>query len=65
VVRPGDADHHTLLLCHRPDRGGINHCAYEVARVDDTYGPNDYEETPPHAIFTLKTERDAMGSEHT
>ena len=27
--------------------------------------PDDYEETPPHAIFTLKTERDAMESEHT
>ena len=101
---PGDTDHHTLLLCHRPDRAGINHCAYEVARVDevivgandmiergwhearrlgrhtvgsnifrfihapcggrveyaadmdrvdDSYGPNDYEETPPHTIWTL------------
>jgi catechol 2,3-dioxygenase-like lactoylglutathione lyase family enzyme len=108
---PGDTDHHTLLLCHRPDRNGINHCAYEVARVDevivgandmidrgwpearrfgrhtvgsnffrfihapcggrvefaadmdrvdDSYGPNDYEETPPHTIFTLKTERGAQ-----
>jgi catechol 2,3-dioxygenase-like lactoylglutathione lyase family enzyme len=106
---PGDTDHHTLLLCHRPDRAGINHCAYEVAnvdevivgandmieagwhearrlgrhtigsnvfrfihapcggrvefaadmdRVDDSYGPNDYEETPPHTIWTLKTRRD-------
>ena len=106
---PGDSDHHTLLLCHRPDRNGINHCAYEVARVDevivgandmidrgwhearrfgrhtvgsnffrfihapcggrvefaadmdrvdDSYGPNDYEETPPHTIFTLDTERE-------
>ncbi|HUN37991.1 MAG TPA: VOC family protein [Trebonia sp.] len=105
---PGDSDHHTLLLCHRPDRNGINHCAFEVARVDevivgandmiergwhearrlgrhtigsnffrfihapcggrvelaadmdrvdDSYGPNDYEQTPPHTIFTLKTER--------
>jgi catechol 2,3-dioxygenase-like lactoylglutathione lyase family enzyme len=105
---PGDSDHHTLLLCHRPDRNGINHCAYEVARVDevivgandmidrgwhearrfgrhtvgsnffrfihapcggrvefaadmdrvdDSYGPNDYEETPPHTIFTLQAER--------
>jgi succinate-semialdehyde dehydrogenase/glutarate-semialdehyde dehydrogenase len=32
---PGDSDHHTLLLCHRPDKNGINHCAYEVARVDE------------------------------
>jgi catechol 2,3-dioxygenase-like lactoylglutathione lyase family enzyme len=105
---PGDTDHHTLLLCHRPDRAGINHCAFEVAnvdevivgandmidkgwhearrlgrhtvgsnifrfvhapcggrmefaadmdRVDDSYGPNDYEQTPPHTIWTLKTER--------
>lgn len=106
---PGDTDHHTLLLCHRPDRASTNHCAFEVAnvdevivgandmidkgwhearrlgrhtvgsnifrfihnpaggrvefaadmdRVDDSYGPNDYEETPPHTIWTLKTERD-------
>jgi len=106
---PGDTDHHTMLLCHRPDRAGINHCAYEVAgvdevivgandmiergwhearrlgrhtvgsnifrfihapcggrvefaadmdRVDDSYGPNDYEETPPHTIWTLRLERD-------
>jgi catechol 2,3-dioxygenase-like lactoylglutathione lyase family enzyme len=113
---PGDTDHHTLLLCHRPDRNGINHCAYEVARVDevivgandmidrgwhearrlgrhtvgsnffrfihapcggrvelasdmdrvdDSYGPNDYEETPPHTIFTLKTERAGQeGGDH-
>src|SRR5882724_3577887 len=39
---PGDTDHHTLLLCHRPDRDGINHCAYEVARVDEVIvGAND------------------------
>jgi catechol 2,3-dioxygenase-like lactoylglutathione lyase family enzyme len=114
---PGDSDHHTLLLCHRPDRNGINHCAYEVARVDevivgandmidrgwhearrlgrhtigsnffrfihapcggrvelacdmdrvdDSYGPNDYEQTPPHTIFTLKTERGGQeGSNHS
>ena len=106
---PGDTDHHTLLLCHRPDRAGINHCAYEVAnvdevivgandliergwhearrfgrhtvgsnifrfitapcggrvefaadmdRVDDSYGPNDYEETPPHTIWTYRFSRD-------
>ena len=101
---PGDTDQHTLLLCHRPDRAGINHCAFEVARVDevivganhmieqgwrearrlgrhtvgsnifrfihapcggrvefaadmdrvdDSYGPNDHEETPPHHIWPL------------
>jgi catechol 2,3-dioxygenase-like lactoylglutathione lyase family enzyme len=112
---PGDTDHHTLLLCHRPDRAGINHCAYEVARVDEvivgandmiergwhearrlgrhtvgsnifrfihapcggrvefaadmdrvdeSYGPNDYEETPPHTIWTLRLERDAKDGDH-
>jgi len=112
---PGDTDHHTLLLCHRPDRAGINHCAYEVAnvdevivgandmidrgwhearrlgrhtvgsnifrfihapcggrvefaadmdRVDDSYGPNDYEETPPHTIWTLRLERNRKDGEH-
>ena len=32
---PGDRDQHTILLCHRPDRAGINHTAYEVASFDD------------------------------
>jgi catechol 2,3-dioxygenase-like lactoylglutathione lyase family enzyme len=32
---PGDADQHTMLLCHRPDRAGVNHTAYEVASFDD------------------------------
>ncbi|MGH1553606.1 hypothetical protein ACRAWF_21280 [Streptomyces sp. L7] len=22
---PGDDDQHTMLLCHRPDRAGVNH----------------------------------------
>lgn len=108
---PGDTDHHTLLLCHRPDRAGVNHTAYEVAnvdevivgandmidrgwhearrlgrhtvgsnifrfilapcggrvefaadmdRVDDSYGPNDYEQTPPHHIWTLKSSRETQ-----
>jgi hypothetical protein len=107
---PGDTDHHTLLLCHRPDRAAVNHTAYEVGgvdevivgandmiergwqearrlgrhtvgsnifrfihapcggrvefaadmdRVDDSYGPNDHEETPPHTIWTLRTSRDS------
>jgi catechol 2,3-dioxygenase-like lactoylglutathione lyase family enzyme len=106
---PGDTDQHTLLLCHRPDRAGVNHTAYEVAnvdevivgandmidlgwrearrlgrhtvgsnifrfihapcggrvdfaadmdRVDDSYGPNDYEQTPPHHLWTLKSSRE-------
>jgi catechol 2,3-dioxygenase-like lactoylglutathione lyase family enzyme len=108
---PGDSDQHTLLLCHRPDRAGTNHTAYEVAdvdqvivgandmidrgwaearrlgrhtvgsnifrfihapcggrvefaadmdRVDESYGPNDYEETPPHHLWTLKTSRESQ-----
>jgi catechol 2,3-dioxygenase-like lactoylglutathione lyase family enzyme len=108
---PGDSDQHTLLLCHRPDRAGINHTAYEVAnvdevivgandmidrgwqearrlgrhtvgsnifrfihapcggrvefaadmdRVDDSYGPNDYEVTPPHHLWTLKSSRESQ-----
>lgn len=32
---PGDDDQHTMLLCHRPDRAGTNHTAYEVASFDD------------------------------
>ena len=106
---PGDQDQHTFLLCHRPDRAGVNHTAWEVAnvdevivgandmidrgwhearrlgrhtvgsnifrfihapcggrvefaadmdRVDSSYGPNDYAETPPHHIWTLKSSRE-------
>jgi len=32
--------------------------------VDENYGPNDYEETPPHTIWTLRLERDAQEGEH-
>ncbi|GAA4023981.1 VOC family protein [Streptomyces sp. NBC_01352] len=32
---PDDDDQHTMLLCHRPDRAGINHIAYEVPGFDD------------------------------
>ncbi|MFJ9541372.1 VOC family protein [Streptomyces sp. NPDC101225] len=32
---PGDDDQHTMLLCHRPDKAGINHVAYEVPGFDD------------------------------
>ncbi len=31
----GDTDQHNFLLCHRPDRAGINHVSYEVAGFDD------------------------------
>ncbi|MBW8481208.1 VOC family protein [Actinomadura parmotrematis] len=32
---PGDADQHNFLLCHRPDRAGVNHVAFEVPGFDD------------------------------
>ncbi|MER5398803.1 VOC family protein [Streptomyces sp. NPDC002599] len=32
---PGDDDQHTMLLCHRPDKAGVNHVAYEVPGFDD------------------------------
>jgi catechol 2,3-dioxygenase-like lactoylglutathione lyase family enzyme len=110
----GDADQHTMLLCHRPDKAGIYHTAYEVEgfdqvvvgvnqmiekgwrearrlgrhtvgsnvlrfvhapcggrvelaadmdRVDDTYGPNVHEETPPHHIWQLAGNRDQGSDE--
>lgn len=31
----GDDDQHNFLLCHRPDRAGVNHVAYEVPGFDD------------------------------
>lgn len=31
----GDRDQHTILLCHRPDRAGINHTSYEVHNADE------------------------------
>jgi len=105
----GDSDQHTLLLCHRPDRAGVNHTAYEVRdfdevvvggnhmlergwrearrlgrhtvgsnvfrfvhapcggrveyaadmdRVDDTFETRVHETTPPHHLWTLRTNRD-------
>jgi hypothetical protein len=32
---PGDADQHTFLISHRPDRAGINHISLEVPGFDD------------------------------
>jgi len=32
---PGDADQHNFLLCHRPDRAGVNHVSFEVPGFDD------------------------------
>jgi catechol-2,3-dioxygenase len=31
----GDDEHHNLLLCHRPDRPGINHTSYQVRDFDE------------------------------
>ncbi|OLT31127.1 glyoxalase [Actinomadura sp. CNU-125] len=31
----GDDDQHNLLLCHRPDRAGMNHTSFEVPGFDD------------------------------
>ncbi|MFE5393359.1 VOC family protein [Streptomyces sp. NPDC056568] len=106
---PGDDDQHTMLLCHRPDKVGVNHIAYEVPgfddvveggnfmiergwrearrlgrhtigsnvfrflhapcggrveyaadmdRVDDTYETRVHQQTPPHHIWALRTNRD-------
>ncbi|GAA2614670.1 VOC family protein [Paractinoplanes durhamensis] len=107
---PGDADQHNFLLCHRPDKAGVNHVSFEVPgfddvieggnhmiekgwsearrlgrhtvgsnvfrfvhapcggrvelaadmdRVDDTYGTRVHDETPPHHIWTLRTNRES------
>ncbi len=104
----GDFDQHTMLLCHRPDKAGINHTAYQVDsldevivganrmiehgwfearrlgrhtigsnvfrfihapcggrvefasdmdRVDDTYETRTHETTPPHHLWTVRTNR--------
>jgi hypothetical protein len=109
----GDDDQHNLLLCHRPDRAGINHTSYEVRnfdevvvggnlmiekgwrearqlgrhtvgsnvfrfihapcggrveyaadmdRVDDSYETRVHEETPPHHLWTLRTNREGASS---
>ncbi|MFF4250712.1 VOC family protein [Streptomyces sp. NPDC001663] len=39
---PGDGDQHTMLLCHRPDRAGVNHIAYEVPGFDDVVEGGNY-----------------------
>ncbi len=38
--------------------GGRVEIAADMDRVDDSYGPNVYEETPPHHIWVLETNRD-------
>ncbi|GIF20349.1 catechol 2,3-dioxygenase-like lactoylglutathione lyase family enzyme [Actinoplanes tereljensis] len=32
---PGDADQHNFLLCHRPDKAGVNHVSFEAPGFDD------------------------------
>jgi catechol 2,3-dioxygenase-like lactoylglutathione lyase family enzyme len=39
--------------------GGRVEFASDMDRVDDSYGPRDHEETPPHTIFVLKSSREA------
>jgi hypothetical protein len=38
----GDIEHHNLLLCHRPDRAGINHIALEVRDIDEVIEGGNY-----------------------
>ncbi len=46
---------------HAPCGGRVEFAA-DMDRVDDSYGPNDYEETPPHHLWTLKSSRDEVSS---
>jgi catechol 2,3-dioxygenase-like lactoylglutathione lyase family enzyme len=39
--------------------GGRVEFASDMDRVDDSYGPRDHEETPPHTIFALKSSRES------
>jgi catechol 2,3-dioxygenase-like lactoylglutathione lyase family enzyme len=38
--------------------GGRVEFASDMDRVDDSYGPRDHTETPPHTIFALKSSRE-------
>jgi len=38
--------------------GGRVEFASDMDRVDDSYGPRDHEDTPPHTIFALKSSRE-------
>jgi catechol 2,3-dioxygenase-like lactoylglutathione lyase family enzyme len=42
---------------HAPCGGRVEFAA-DMDRVDDSYGPNDYEQTPPHHLWTLKSSRE-------
>jgi catechol 2,3-dioxygenase-like lactoylglutathione lyase family enzyme len=41
---------------HAPCGGRVEFAA-DMDRVDESYGPNDYDETPPHHLWTLKSDR--------
>ncbi len=43
---------------HCPAGGRVEYAA-DMDRVDDSYGPNVHETTPPHHIWVLETNRDA------
>jgi catechol 2,3-dioxygenase-like lactoylglutathione lyase family enzyme len=38
----GDDQHHNLFLCHRPNRTGINHLAFEVPDFDNVIRGGEY-----------------------
>ena len=38
----GETDHHQLFLCHRTDRAGINHIAFEVRDFDEVIEGGNY-----------------------
>ena len=42
---------------HAPCGGRVEFAA-DMDRVDDSYGPRDHEQTPPHTIFALKSSRE-------
>jgi len=42
---------------HAPCGGRIEFAA-DMDRVDESYGPRDHEQTPPHTIFALKSSRE-------
>ena len=42
---------------HAPCGGRVEFAA-DMDRVDDSYGPRDHDETPPHTIFALKSSRE-------
>ncbi|GAA1704534.1 hypothetical protein GCM10009808_23090 [Microbacterium sediminicola] len=43
---------------HCPAGGRVEYAA-DMDRVDDSYGPNIHEQTPPHHIWVLETNRDS------